>query len=54
MRHLTSIACAAGLQTFIAEVLHENTPMLQLFKASGLRLRVRRENQVVHVTISLA
>ena len=30
MRHLTSIAGAAGLRTFIAEVLPENTPMLQL------------------------
>ena len=39
MRYLTSIACAAGLQTFIAEVLPEITPMLQLFKTSGLHLR---------------
>jgi ribosomal protein S18 acetylase RimI-like enzyme len=53
MRHLTSIACAAGLQTFIAEVLPENTSMLQLFKTSGLRLSTRREGQVVHVTIWL-
>ena len=55
MRHLTSIACVAGLQTFIAEVLlPENTPMLQLFKTSGLQLSTRREGQVVHVTISLS
>ena len=54
MRHLTSIACAARLQTFIAEVLPENTSMLQLFKTSGLRLSTRREGQVVHVTIWLS
>jgi ribosomal protein S18 acetylase RimI-like enzyme len=54
MRHLTSIASAAGLQTFIAEVLPENTSMLQLFKTSGLRLSTRREGQVVHVTIWLS
>jgi GNAT superfamily N-acetyltransferase len=54
MRHLTSIACAAGLRTFIAEVLPENSPMLQLFKRSGLPLSIRREDQVVHVTISLS
>ena len=37
MRHLTSIARAAGLRTLIADVLLENAPMLQLFKTSGLQ-----------------
>ena len=54
MRHLTSIARAAELRTFIAEVLPENTSMLQLFKTSGLPLSMRREALVVHVTISLS
>ena len=54
MRHLTNIACAAGLETFIAEVLPENTPMLQVFKTSGLHLSTKREGQVVHVTIWLS
>ena len=54
MRHLANIACAAGLQTFIAEVLPENTPMLQVFKTSGLHLSTKREGQVVHVTIWLS
>jgi RimJ/RimL family protein N-acetyltransferase len=54
MRHLTSIACAAGLRTFIAEALSENTPMLRLFKTSGLPLSMRREGQVVHVMIWLS
>jgi ribosomal protein S18 acetylase RimI-like enzyme len=54
MRHLTNIARAAELRTFVAEVLPENTSMLQLFKRSGLPLSIRREDQVVHVTISLS
>ena len=54
MRHLTSIACAAGLRTLIAEVLPENTAMLGLFKTCGLLSRTRREGEVVHVTISLS
>jgi ribosomal protein S18 acetylase RimI-like enzyme len=54
MRHLTNIARAAGLGTLIAEVLPENTPMLQLFKTSGLQLSTRREDQVVDVTIWLS
>ena len=53
MRHLATIARAAGLQTLIAEVLPENTQMLQLFKTSGLRLSTKREAQVVHVTLRL-
>ena len=54
MRHLTSIARTAGLRTFVAEVLPENAPMLQLFKRSGLPLSMRREDQVVHITIWLS
>ena len=53
MRHLTSIACAAGLRTLIAEVLPENTAMLGLFKTSGLPLSTRHEGQIVDVTIWL-
>ena len=54
MRHLVTIARAAGLQTLIAEVLPENTPMLQLFKTSGLQWSTKREAQVVHVTLRLS
>ena len=54
MRHLATIARAAGLQTLIAEVLPENTPMLQLFKTSGLRVSTKREAQVVHFTLRLS
>ena len=52
--NLTRIAGAAGLRTLVAEVLPENTPMLQLFKTSGLPLSTRREGQVVHVKICLS
>ena len=54
MRHLISIARAAGLRTLIAEVLSENTPMLQLFKTGGLEFSTRREGQVIHVTMWLS
>ena len=54
MRHLTNIARAAGLRTLIAEVLPENTAMLQLFKTSGFQLSTRHEDQVVHITIWLS
>ena len=54
MRHLATIARAAGLQTLTAEVLPENTPMLQLFKTSGLRVSMKREAQVAHVTLRLS
>ena len=54
MCHLTSIARATELRTFIAEVLPENTSMLQLFKTSDLPLSMRREGQVIHVTIWLS
>jgi GNAT superfamily N-acetyltransferase len=53
VRHLATIARAAGLQTLIAEVLPENTPMLQLFKTGGLQWSTKREAQVVHVTLRL-
>ena len=54
LRHLSSIARAAGIRILIAEVLPENAPMLKLFKTSGLQLSTKREGQLVHVTISLS
>ena len=54
IRHLIRIARAAGLRTLVAEVLPENTPMLQLFKTCGLPSSTRREGQVVHVKICLS
>jgi len=53
MRHLTLIACAAGLREFTAEVLPNNTAMLKVFEKSGLRQSIRREVGSTHVTLQL-
>ena len=54
MRHLAAIAQAAGLKRLSAEVLAENLPMLRLFEQSGLRMRTKREADVLHVTLRLS
>jgi RimJ/RimL family protein N-acetyltransferase len=53
MRHLAALARDAGLKELVAEVLPENAPMLKVFEKSGLVLRTRQENGVVHVTLQL-
>jgi RimJ/RimL family protein N-acetyltransferase len=52
-RHLAAIARDAGLKELIAEVLPENTAMLEVFKKSGLHPTTRREAGIVHVTLQL-
>lgn len=47
------IARARGLKRLIAEVLTLNAPMLAVFKACGLPVAMKRENTVIHVTMSL-
>lgn len=54
MRHLAIIGRDAGLSTFVADVLPENTSMLKVFEKSGLKPQTRREMGVVHVTMSLS
>lgn len=54
LRHLSSLARAAGIRTLIAEVLPENVPMLELFKTSDLQSSTKREGQLVRVTILLS
>jgi GNAT superfamily N-acetyltransferase len=54
MRHLVALARKAGLKELIAEVLPENTPMLKVFKKSGLHMTTAREPGVVHVTLQLS
>jgi RimJ/RimL family protein N-acetyltransferase len=54
MRHITTIARAAGLEKLIAEVLAENHPMLRLFEKSGLGMSTKREAEVLHVTLRLS
>ena len=53
MHHVTAIAREAGIKELIAEVLPENTPMLAVFKKSGLRMTTKKERGVVHVTLHL-
>jgi RimJ/RimL family protein N-acetyltransferase len=53
LRHLITIACAAGIKEFIAEVLPENAAILKVFQKSGLGLSTKREAGVVHVTLTL-
>ncbi len=53
LRHLTGPARKAGLQEFVAEVLPENIPMLKVFEKSGLPCAMKREPDVVHVTLQL-
>ena len=51
MRHLATLGRKAGLREFIAEVLSENVPMLNVFERIGLTMNTRREGPVVHVTL---
>jgi RimJ/RimL family protein N-acetyltransferase len=53
LRHLAAIAGGAGIHEFVAEVLPDNTPMLERFEHSGFPLTSRREPSVVHVTLRL-
>jgi RimJ/RimL family protein N-acetyltransferase len=53
MHHLAVIALSAGLRELIAEVLPDNIPMLKVFEKSGFPLSLKREPQVVHVTLRL-
>jgi RimJ/RimL family protein N-acetyltransferase len=53
VHHLIAIARRAGLKELIADVLHENTPMLKVFEKSGLPPTLRRSRGVVHVTLRL-
>ncbi len=53
MRHLTTIARAAGLKEVIAEVLAENAAMLKVFEKCGLPIRRQSEQDVVHVELHL-
>jgi len=54
MRHLVTIARAAGLEEFTADVLAENAPMLKVFAKSGLYCVTKREDDVVHLAFQLS
>ena len=50
MRHLATLGREAGLREFIAEVLSENVPMLNVFERSGLAMstEARRDGHARH------
>ena len=54
MRHLATLGREAGLHEFIAEVLSENAPMLNVFERSGLAMSTERDGTVMHVTLLFA
>jgi len=54
MEHLAAIARSAGLKELVAEVLADNIPMLKVFEKSGLPVGMKREPQVVHVSLQLS
>jgi GNAT superfamily N-acetyltransferase len=54
MRHLIILAREAGLKELIAEVLAENTPMLNVFRKSGLPMTTTRASGVVHAALQLS
>ncbi len=53
MRHIIRIARENNLTHLVADVLVHNLPMLAVFKRSGLPMTIRRQGDVVHVTLLL-
>lgn len=53
MRHLATIAGAAGLRELVADVLPGNSRMLKVFGKSGLGVESKRESGVMHLTLRL-
>src|SRR3954469_25760236 len=53
LRHLAAIAGDAGIHEFVAEVLPDNTAMLEVFEHSGLPMASKREPAGGHVTVPL-
>ena len=53
LRQLADIARANGIGRFEADVLAENTPMLNVLRNSGLAMRTSHEHGVVHATLFL-
>jgi len=53
LRQLVQLARTAGVTELVAEVMPENTAMLRVLERSGLRRQMRRDGDVVHVTLRL-
>jgi GNAT superfamily N-acetyltransferase len=54
MRHLVTMARQAGLKELIADVLPDNTAMLEVFETSGLGIRTQRKADAIHVVLQLS
>lgn len=54
LQDLVSLAQAAGLRRFTADVLTENTAMLRILSDCGLPRTVTRAGSVTHVVVELA
>jgi GNAT superfamily N-acetyltransferase len=54
LQQLAHIARANGIVQFEADVLAENTQMLSVLRHSGLRMREKQSEGVVHATLFLA
>jgi RimJ/RimL family protein N-acetyltransferase len=52
LKHLIRIGRDQGLLRFEADVLAQNQAMLAVFRGSGLSMKKRREDSVVHVVLS--
>jgi len=53
IRNLAAIAREAGLETFQAEVLADNAPMLKVFRKCGLAMSTSSGQGVIHATLRL-
>lgn len=53
LQDLVSLAQAAGLRRFTADVLTENTAMLRVLRECGLPRTVTRAGSVTHVVVEL-
>ena len=53
LKHLGRIAVAAGIKTFVAEVLPQNTAMLGVFKRCGWPMTSAVSGGAVHLSLAL-
>ena len=54
MRHLVRLARDAGLRELVAEVLPENAAMLKVFEKSGVSLKRKLVDRVLHVSLDIS
>jgi len=53
LRHLISLARNAGLKVLTADVVHENVPMLSVFKRFGFKPHSSRDPAAMHLKLDL-